>query len=211
MSKTIENTLLTAHSTSLALLEKTVQTCLACKLSQGRTQTVFGEGNPNASVMLIGEGPGQQEDETGRPFVGRAGKLLTEILASIDLQRDRDIYICNVVKCRPPNNRAPLPEEIKACLGYLHGQINAIQPKIILLCGSTALKSVLGINTPISKVRGQWLKTPFGDNTLAMAIFHPSYLLRNPSKEPGSPKYWMWQDMKALREKLDTLYTQARE
>ncbi|MBY0449332.1 MAG: uracil-DNA glycosylase [Cyanobacteria bacterium] len=205
MNKTLENTLLAAHSASLASLQETVQNCHACLLSKGRTQTVFGEGNPNASVVLIGEGPGQQEDETGRPFVGRAGKLLTEILASVDLQRDRDIYICNVVKCRPPNNRAPLPEEVKACSGYLLGQIAAIKPAIILLCGSTALKSVLGIATPISKVRGQWLETPFGDNTLAMAIFHPSYLLRNPSKEPGSPKYWMWQDMKALREKLNSL------
>jgi DNA polymerase len=164
---------------------------------------VFSDGNPQAPIMLIGEGPGQQEDETGVPFVGRAGKLLTQILASVGIDREKDIYICNTVKCRPPENRKPLPEEMSACYPYLEGQIYWVQPKLILLCGGTAVEDVLKIKTGITKLRGQWFDTPYG--VKAMPIFHPSYLLRNPSKERGSPKWLMWQDIQEVKRQLDAL------
>jgi DNA polymerase len=165
---------------------------------------VFFDGNPQASLMLIGEGPGQNEDETGIPFVGRAGQLLTQILESAQINRAQDIYICNIVKCRPPQNRAPLPEEMAACFPYLKAQIDWIRPKLILLAGTTAMKGILGIGSGITKVRGQWFDTPY-HGAKAMPIFHPSYLLRNASREKGSPKWWMWQDMKEIRRALDAL------
>lgn len=179
-------------------------TCTRCVLSRSRTHAVFSDGNPKARIMLIGEGPGQQEDETGIPFVGRAGQLLTQILASVGIDRKQDIYICNTVKCRPPQNRTPEPEEMAACFPYLEGQIYWVRPQIILLCGATAVRDILNTKLGISKLRGQWFETPFA-GALAMPIFHPSYLLRNQSKEPGSPKWLTWQDMKALRCKLDEL------
>ena len=177
--------------------------CTRCPLHTDRTNSVFSDGNPKAPLMLIGEGPGQNEDETGIPFVGRAGQLLTQILASVEIDRKKDIYICNIVKCRPPNNRAPVPEEMEACFSYLEAQIAMVQPKLILLCGATAMKGVLGIKTGITKMRGQWLDTPYGAK--AMPIFHPSYLLRYQSKAEGSPKWHMWQDMKEVRRALDAL------
>jgi DNA polymerase len=155
--------------------------------------------------MLIGEGPGQNEDETGVPFVGRAGQLLTQILTSVNIQRDKDIYICNVVKCRPPQNRAPMPEEMAACFPYLEEQIRLVKPRFILLAGATAMKAVLNIKEGITKVRGQWFDTPFEGGAKAMPIFHPSYLLRNQSKAEGSPKWLMWQDIQEVRRQLDEL------
>jgi DNA polymerase len=153
--------------------------------------------------MLIGEGPGQQEDETGIPFVGRAGQLLTQILDSVGIDRKKDIYICNTVKCRPPGNRNPEPDEMEACFPYLEGQIYHVKPKLILLAGASAMKDVLKTKMGITKIRGQWFDTPYGAK--AMPVFHPSYLLRNPSKEKGSPKWLMWQDMKEVRRQLDAL------
>ncbi len=178
--------------------------CSQCDLHTGRTQSVFSDGNPEAPLMLIGEGPGQHEDESGIPFVGRAGQLLTQILASVDIDRKTDIYICNIVKCRPPQNRAPVPEEMARCFSFLEEQIRIVQPKYILLAGATAMKGVLGIKTGITKVRGQWFDTPYG-NAKAMPIFHPSYLLRYGSKEKFTPKWFMWQDMKEVRQVLDEL------
>ncbi|HEY9687908.1 MAG TPA: uracil-DNA glycosylase [Coleofasciculaceae cyanobacterium] len=178
--------------------------CTRCDLSRTRTQAVFSDGSSKAPIMLIGEGPGQQEDETGTPFVGRAGQLLTQILASIGIERKRDIYICNTVKCRPPGNRKPEPHEMAACFPYLEGQIYWVKPKIILLSGGTAVEDVLKIKTGITKIRGQWFETPF-NGAMAMPIFHPSYLLRNQSKAPGSPKWLTWQDMQTVRRKLDEL------
>jgi DNA polymerase len=154
--------------------------------------------------MLIGEGPGQQEDETGIPFVGRAGQLLTQILGSIGIDRTKDIYICNTVKCRPPQNRTPEPEEMAACWPYLEGQLYWVQPKIILLAGAAAVRDVLQTKMGITKIRGQWFETPF-NGAMAMPIFHPSYLLRNQSKAPGSPKWLTWQDMKTLKQRLDEM------
>lgn len=178
--------------------------CTRCPLHQGRTKSVFADGPPSAKLMLIGEGPGQNEDETGVPFVGRAGQLLTQILISVNIQRDKDIYICNVVKCRPPQNRAPLPEEMASCFPYLEEQIRLVKPRLILLAGATAMKAVLNIKEGITKVRGQWFDTNF-EGAKAMPIFHPSYLLRNQSKAVGSPKWLMWQDIQEVRRQLDAL------
>ncbi len=178
--------------------------CTKCPLHTGRIQVVFGSGNPQAKLMFIGEGPGQTEDETGLPFVGRAGQLLTQIIESVGLSREQDTYITNVVKCRPPGNRVPSEEEMRQCFPYLASQIQFIRPPLMVLVGGTALKGVLGISSPISKIRGRWLETPFGA-TRAMAIFHPSYLLRNASSEPGTPKWQTWQDIQEIKRVYDTL------
>ncbi len=176
--------------------------CYRCELGQNRTHAVVGEGNLNADIMIVGEGPGQTEDETGRPFVGRSGELLDKILASVKLTRAQDVFICNVVKCRPPENREPTQQEADACKGYLQEQIRMLDPKIILLTGKTALRHLLGIKEGISKVRGQWIER---DHRLYMPIFHPAYLLRNQSRDQGSPKWLMWQDIQSVRTKLDEL------
>ncbi|MBL1177115.1 uracil-DNA glycosylase [Pantanalinema sp. GBBB05] len=176
--------------------------CQRCGLAAGRTHAVVGEGNLQAPIMIVGEGPGQTEDETGRPFVGRSGELLDKILASVHLSRHENVFIGNVVKCRPPENRTPTADEAEACKGYLLEQIRLINPKIILLTGATALRGLLGIKQGITKVRGQWVER---DDRLYMPIFHPAYLLRNPSRDTGSPKWLMWQDIQAVRTKLDEL------
>ncbi|MBK8189357.1 MAG: uracil-DNA glycosylase [Vampirovibrionales bacterium] len=192
-----------AIEAALATIASQAATCQQCALCQGRTHSVFSRGNPHAPLMLIGEGPGQHEDETGLPFVGKAGQLLDRILASMAIDRDRDIYICNIVKCRPPQNRAPLPEEMAACRPYLQAQIDLIQPRLILLAGATALKGALNLSG-ITRLRGRWLPTPF-HGAVAMPVFHPSYLLRYASKEKGSPKWLTWQDIQEVRRALDAL------
>jgi len=184
-------------------IKEVCKNCFKCELGKTRKNLVFSDGNPDAKVMLIGEGPGRQEDETGIPFVGRAGKLLDQILLSQNITREKDIYICNTVKCRPPENRVPTEDEMSACRIYLDAQIQLIRPKIILLAGSTAVRSILKNNIPISKIRGQWFEGPFGSKI--MPIFHPSYLLRNDRKDPGSPKWFMWQDIKEIRKAIDEL------
>jgi uracil-DNA glycosylase len=178
--------------------------CIRCDLHKTRTHVVFGSGNTQTKLMFIGEGPGQTEDETGLPFVGRAGQLLTKIIESVGFSREEDAYITNVVKCRPPGNRVPTDIEMATCFPYLRAQIQIMKPKILVLVGATALKGVLGIKSPITKIRGQWLETPF-DGARGMAIFHPSYLLRNPSNEPGTPKWKTWQDMQEIRRVYDSL------
>jgi uracil-DNA glycosylase family 4 len=183
---------------------KLASVCTRCDLAKTRTHAVFADGNPQASIMLIGEGPGQQEDESGIPFVGKAGQLLTQILASVGITRPNDIYICNTVKCRPPQNRKPEPTEMAACFPYLEGQIHWVKPKIILLAGATAVQDILKTKVGITKLRGQWFDTPFA-GAKAMPIFHPSYLLRNQSKAEGSPKWLMWQDIREVRRMLDEL------
>ena len=193
-----------AELTHDALFEQ-AQNCRACQLCDDRTNVVFHSGNPNANLMIIGEGPGQQEDEQGVPFVGRAGQLLTKILESVEINRN-DIYIANTVKCRPPKNRTPFQEEMDACRDYLVRQIQMVQPKIICLLGSAAIKSVLGPTDTISKIRGQWITKPvdyMSDELYIMPMFHPSYLLRNPSKEKGAPKWLTWTDMKEVKAALN--------
>lgn len=189
--------------TSLADVQAQASQCRDCILCETRTNVVFYRGNPEAKLMIIGEGPGQNEDETGLPFVGRAGKLLDKILEAGHIDRDKDVYICNVVKCRPPNNRVPAKEEAEACRKYLEAQIDFIKPPLVLLAGATAVQSILKIKDPISRIRGKWFDFRWGAKV--MPVFHPSYLLRNDSKEPGSPKWHMWQDIKEVRKQLDLL------
>jgi DNA polymerase len=171
--------------------------CQNCELAAGRTQVVFGVGPVPCDLMLIGEAPGEQEDLKGEPFVGKAGQLLDQILAAVGFNRKENIYIANTVKCRPPDNRNPSPEEMAACFPWLDQQIQLVNPKILILCGSVAMKMAFPTSTEgITKQRGIWT-TWRGIDT--MVIFHPSYLLRNQSKAVGSPKWLTWQDAKAIR------------
>lgn len=171
--------------------------CEKCSLCKTRTNVVFSDGVPNNKLMLIGEAPGFYEDQKGLPFVGKAGQLLDKIFESVGLSRKKDVYICNTIKCRPPDNRDPLQEEKEACREYLDAQIEILKPKIILICGKVALNSMLKTDTGITKVRGKWLEGPKGAKM--MPIFHPSYLLRNDSREKGSPKWLMWQDIQEIK------------
>ncbi|MBR5129640.1 MAG: uracil-DNA glycosylase [Alphaproteobacteria bacterium] len=187
----------------LDIVRQKCAACQKCALCQTRTKSVFSGGVPNHKLMLIGEAPGFFEDQQGEPFVGKAGQLLDKIFESVGLSRQKDIYICNTIKCRPPNNRDPLPEEKSACREYLNAQLDILQPKIILLCGKVALKSFIDTDLGITKVRGQWFDGPNGAKM--MPIFHPSYLLRNAQKTPGSPKWLMWQDIQEIKRVYDTL------
>jgi uracil-DNA glycosylase len=171
--------------------------CSRCKLhTLGRKQVVFGVGNPNADLMFVGEAPGGDEDEQGVPFVGRAGQLLTKIIEAIDLKRE-DVYIANVIKCRPPNNRNPEPDEVATCEPYLFRQIDVIKPKVIVTLGKFATQSLLRSEEPISKLRGRQFDYR---GAKLIPTFHPAYLLRNPSS-----KREVWEDMKLVR----TLLSQA--
>ena len=187
---------------SMTQLAQDCNNCHRCPLGETRQNAVVGRGNLQASIMIIGEAPGQNEDETGLPFVGRAGQLLEKILASVKLDSEKDVYIANINKCRPPGNRNPTTEEVKACKPYLLEQIRLVNPKIILLTGATALKGLLAEKRGITKIRGQWIEW---EGYLCMPIFHPSYLLRNSGREVGSPKWLMWQDIQAVRAKFDEI------
>jgi DNA polymerase len=157
--------------------------CTRCKLHSTRHTIVFGDGNPKAELMFVGEGPGADEDAQGLPFVGRAGKLLTQMIEAMGLQR-KDVYICNVVKCRPPENRQPEEDEVKTCSPFLLRQIDAIAPKVIVCLGAVAAKTLLQTNRGISQFRGEWLE--FRGRKL-LATYHPAYLLRNP---PAKSEVW---------------------
>ncbi len=174
--------------------------CTACELHKTRTKSVFSAGVPNSNLVLIGEAPGFNEDRQGEPFVGKAGQLLDKIFESVGLSRQKDLYICNTIKCRPPDNRDPLPEEKFACKKFLDAQLEILQPKIILLCGRVAVSSMIETKLGITKLRGQWFEGKFkwGEAQM-MPIFHPSYLLRNQSREKGSPKWLMWQDIQEIK------------
>ncbi|KAB8332128.1 uracil-DNA glycosylase [Scytonema tolypothrichoides VB-61278] len=176
--------------------------CYRCGLGNTRTHAVVGRGDLKAAIMVVGEAPGQTEDETGLPFVGKAGQLLEKIFASVKLDTQTDVYICNINKCRPPDNRVPTTEEMEACKPYLLEQIRLVDPKIILFAGATAFKGLTGDKRAISKIRGQWIEW---DGRLCMPIFHPSYLLRNQSREVGKPKWLTWQDIQAVRAKFDEI------
>ena len=181
--------------------------CQKCPLSKSRTNIVFSDGIPNNKLMLIGEAPGYYEDMQGLPFVGKAGQLLDKILGCVGFSRKENIYICNTIKCRPPQNRNPLPQEQTACREYLDAQINIIKPQIILLCGAVAAHAIMGDCGGITRIRGKWFNgEEFGvDKVKLMPIFHPSYLLRNDSREKGSPKWLMWHDIKEVKRVYDTL------
>ena len=187
----------------LLQIEQKCLTCNKCNLSKTRTNIVFSRGIPNPEIMLIGEAPGFYEDQKGIPFVGKAGQLLEKIFASVNLSLDKDVYVCNTIKCRPPNNRNPLPEEKTACREYLDAQLDIIKPRIILLCGGVAANSILGERGGITKIRGKWYDGPY--QSKMMPIFHPSYLLRNNTREKGGPKWLMWQDIQEIRKVYDSL------
>ena len=163
--------------------------CKRCRLHQGRTHLVFGVGNANAELMFVGEGPGHDEDLQGLPFVGRAGQLLTQMIEAMGLSRS-DVYIANVVKCRPPENRTPEKDEVSTCMPFLMRQIGAIQPKVIVCLGSCAAQALLSTNKSISRFRGEWFD--FRGARL-MATYHPAYLLRNPRAKPE-----VWTDLKKV-------------
>ena len=192
----------------LKQLEKLKQECLSCQkcqLGKTRINVVFSDGNPEtAKAILIGEAPGENEDKTGTPFVGRAGKLLNEFLEKAGISRENDLYIINTVKCRPPKNRVPMDTEKKACEDFLLKQIEIINPKILIFCGATALKSFYDKKTPISKIRGEVLELEIGgQKRKCIPIFHPSYLLRYHSLEEGSPRYLMLEDLKKIKNLLE--------
>lgn len=179
--------------------------CKACALAKTRHNVVFADGNPEtASIVLIGEAPGEMEDMEGRPFVGRAGQLLDEFLSEAGISREDDLYIINTVKCRPPENRIPTEEEKSACEKFLHAQIDIMNPKAIIFCGATALKSFWADQkVQISKIRGNWFTVNINNKEYrAMAIFHPSYLLRNHSMQEGSPRRLMQQDLREIRNSI---------
>lgn len=179
---------------SLDAVAAEIASCRKCFLAEGRRNTVPGEGNPGARLVLVGEGPGQTEDETGRPFVGRAGELLTGILRAIELER-ADVFICNVVKCRPPQNRKPLPDECAACLPYLEAQLDLIRPKVILALGATAAEALLGVRRSLSDLRG---KVHSYRGVPLIVTYHPAALLRNPNwKKPT------WDDVRVARQLVD--------
>ena len=184
------------------ILQNECSTCVKCSLSTTRKNVVFGRGNPNSKLFVVGEGPGQQEDEQGLAFVGRAGKMLDSVFLSVGIDTNEDCYISNIVKCRPPINRKPLANEVKECLPWLNEQIELIKPKVIVLAGSTAVQSYLNIDEPISKLRGKWIVK---EDIKYMPIFHPSYLLRNPSKEKGKPKWLTWQDLKKVKKEINSV------
>lgn len=196
---------LTAELKEAALLEvrNVCSQCKNCGLHKTRTNTVFADGAGYAPVMLIGEAPGADEDVSGIPFVGRAGKLLSQLIEEAGISRDNDLYICNTVKCRPPENREPLPEEKEACAHYLEAQINIVRPKLIILCGATAASSFLGKGLKISQIRGN--KYMLFDKIPATVIFHPSYLLRNHSEEINSPRWLTKKDLSAVKKFIDNL------
>ena len=187
-------------STQWQDLAANCQGCERCDLAATRHQVVVGRGNPSAQVLLIGEAPGQQEDESGQPFVGRAGQLLEKLLCDAGLDSARDLYIANVIKCRPPNNRKPTRLEIEQCFPWLQQQLELMRPPLIVLAGATALQAMLGIRGGISKLRGQWIQQ---QQRAYLPIFHPSYLLRFSSREPGSPQELTLADMQDVRRRLD--------
>src|SRR5271155_1731176 len=178
----------------LSQLAKEVASCTRCDLAAGRTQTVFARGNPQARVCFVGEGPGAEEDAQGLPFVGRAGQLLDRMIAAMGLSAQDDVYVCNIVKCRPPANRRPEPAETAACIPYLHEQLDLVRPKVIVALGNTAVSALLDTSMGITKVRGQWKL--YRGKTLVMPTYHPSYLLR-PSAQQAEAKRQTWQDLQA--------------
>ena len=178
-------------------LHAQIKDCTKCRLCENRTNVVPGEGNPNADILFIGEGPGRDEDLQGRPFVGASGQLLDRMIHAIGMERT-EVYIGNVVKCRPPMNRNPEPDEAEACMLYLRQQFVLIRPKIIVLLGKVACRYVLKTEAPISALRGSWIEKK---GIWFMPTYHPSALLRDPSKKREA-----WEDFKAVKEKLKELY-----
>ena len=183
---------ISSKNNNLTSLDEIIKKCKKCNLHKTRQNTVFGEGDPDSNIMIIGEAPGREEDEAGRPFIGRAGKLLNEFLKSIDLNRD-SVFIVNTIKCRPPENRDPEASEINACSDYLDQQINIIKPKVLVLLGKIAANRLLGEDMPMSELR---LKKFFIDkyDIPIIVFYHPAYILRSPSQ-----KKKVWDDLQYLK------------
>jgi uracil-DNA glycosylase family 4 len=181
------------RAAELAALAAAAAGCTRCRLSEGRMKVVFGTGNPAAELMFVGEGPGAEEDRRGLPFVGAAGELLNRIIQAIEKTRD-EVYIANVVKCRPPGNRDPQPDEVATCRGYLDRQIALVRPRVLVALGRVAAQTLLGNASPIGRMRGQWFKV---QGIPTMVTYHPAALLRNPAlKRPT------WEDMQQVRDFL---------
>lgn len=183
-----------ARVQTLGELRAYIGDCQRCKLALGRTNLVFGVGNPSAELMFVGEGPGHEEDVQGEPFVGRAGQLLTEIITKGMRLRRQDVYIANVIKCRPPGNRNPEPDEIMSCMPFLARQVELVRPKVIVALGTFAAQTLLGVRTPITRMRGVWHDYR---GIKVMPTFHPAYLLRNPAD-----KKLVWLDIKSVMSEL---------
>jgi uracil-DNA glycosylase len=182
-----------ARVAALGAMAEVVAACRRCRLCEGRQKTVFGSGDPHADLMFIGEGPGAEEDRQGLPFVGRAGELLTRIIEAIGMTRDQ-VYIANIVKCRPPGNRDPQPDEVAACRPYLERQIALVRPRLLVALGRIAAQTLLGSDLPIGRMRGQWFEVL---GVPLMVTYHPAALLRNPAlKRPT------WEDMQQVRDRL---------
>jgi DNA polymerase len=178
-----------AESRTLEEIRAEIGDCRRCKLCSGRTQIVFGVGNPKAELVFVGEGPGAEEDAQGIPFVGKAGQLLTKMIEAMGFRRD-EVYICNVVKCRPPGNRNPEPDEIEACEPFLRAQLGSIRPKVIVALGKFAAQTLLRDATPITRLRGNWREYC---GIPLMPTFHPAYLLRNPAEKKNA-----WLDLRQV-------------
>ena len=187
---------------SLPVLAETVRGCTRCALSRSRTNTVFERGNPEAKLAFVGEAPGADEDAQGAPFVGRAGQLLDKMITAMGLSPERDVYICNLIKCRPPENRRPTPEETATCIPYLHQQLAAVRPRVIVALGNTSVQALLGTTLGITKLRGQFKMYKSGDtSSLVMPTYHPSYLLR-PSAQQLEAKRQAWEDLQLVMKEL---------
>jgi DNA polymerase len=190
------------HATSargLELIQAAVTACTMCGLHAARTNTVFARGNPAAPLCFVGEAPGADEDAQGLPFVGRAGQLLDKMIGAMGLSPEEDVYICNIIKCRPPGNRRPEPEEIATCIPYLHEQLAVIKPKVIVALGNTAVGALLGTKMGITKIRGEWKL--YKGTTLVMPTYHPSYLIR-PSAQQAEAKRQAWEDLQKVMKEL---------
>jgi len=184
---------------ALTIVEAEVKSCQKCALGATRTNTVFARGNPEARLCFVGEAPGAEEDEQGRPFVGRAGQLLDKMIGAMGLDPEKDVYVCNIIKCRPPGNRRPEPAEIASCIPYLHEQLEKVNPHVMVALGNTAVAGLLGSKIGISKIRGQWKL--YRGKTLLMPTYHPSYLLR-PSGQLAEAKRQAWEDLQTVMKEL---------
>ena len=183
----------------LPVLAREVSSCTKCGLSATRTQTVFSRGNAASRLCFVGEAPGADEDEQGIPFVGRAGQLLDRMIGAMGLDPERDVYVCNILKCRPPGNRRPEPEEMATCIPYLHEQLALVKPRVIVALGNTAVSALLDTKVGITKLRGQWKL--YRGQTLLMPTYHPSYLLR-PSPQQVEAKRQAWEDLQLVMKEL---------
>jgi len=197
-----QKNMIAAKSERLSNVADEVAKCQKCQLCRGRINVVPGEGNPDARISFVGEAPGKDEDEQGRPFVGRSGKLLTKIIGAMGLSRD-EVFIGNIIKCRPPHNRDPQSDEINACIGYLTEQLEIVQPEIIIALGAHAAKTLLDTNTPIGELRGkchEYIPSPMLEPIKLIATYHPSYVLRSYTPEIRRK---VWDDMKKVLKELD--------